>query len=181
MKDTRKEIIRIADQLIRLRGYNAFSYADIAKELRIKNAAIHYHFPSKADLGVEVIKGAVSRFEEKSGSWIGIPLKEQYMNYVTLFRVENINQGICLVGALSSSFNTLPQNMQHELRRYIDTLLDWLTNVLEAGKKEGIFTFDEAPRFKAYFIQSAMLASLLLNKILADDVCRHIHDSVLNI
>ncbi|MDR3047168.1 MAG: TetR/AcrR family transcriptional regulator, partial [Bacteroidales bacterium] len=52
MNDTRSEIISIANELIKSIGYNAFSYADISKKLNIKNAAIHYYFPAKADLGV---------------------------------------------------------------------------------------------------------------------------------
>ena len=40
MNDTRNEIIRIGNELVRSVGYNAFSYADIAKALNIKNAAI---------------------------------------------------------------------------------------------------------------------------------------------
>ena len=52
MNDTRNEIIRLGSELIRSIGYNSFSYADISKALNIKNAAIHYYFPSKSDLGV---------------------------------------------------------------------------------------------------------------------------------
>ena len=37
MNDTRNEIIRIGNELVRSVGYNAFSYADIAKALNIKN------------------------------------------------------------------------------------------------------------------------------------------------
>ena len=55
MNDTRSEIIRLGSELIRSIGYNSFSYADISKALNIKNAAIHYYFPSKSDLGVEKI------------------------------------------------------------------------------------------------------------------------------
>ena len=53
--DTRSEIINIADALIRAKGYNAFSFTDIGKQLNIKNASIHYHFPTKTDLGVAII------------------------------------------------------------------------------------------------------------------------------
>ena len=56
MSNTRSEIIRLAGELIRTVGYNSFSYADISKKLDIKNAAIHYYVPSKADLGVEILE-----------------------------------------------------------------------------------------------------------------------------
>ena len=50
MNDTRSEIIRMADELIKTIGYNAFSYADISKQLNIKNAAIHKYIPAKSVL-----------------------------------------------------------------------------------------------------------------------------------
>ena len=64
MNDTRSEIIRLGSELIRSVGYNSFSYADISKALNIKNAAIHYYFPSKSDLGVEIIKRNLNAFNE---------------------------------------------------------------------------------------------------------------------
>ena len=64
MNDTRSEIIRLGSELIRSIGYNSFSYADISKALNIKNAAIHYYFPSKSDLGVEIIRKNLNAFNE---------------------------------------------------------------------------------------------------------------------
>ena len=48
-------ILDVAQQLIQTRGYNAFSYADIASQVGIRTATIHYYFPTKADLGREVV------------------------------------------------------------------------------------------------------------------------------
>jgi len=39
MGETREHIIDLADSLIRKRGFNAFSYSDIATILDIRNAA----------------------------------------------------------------------------------------------------------------------------------------------
>ena len=46
--ETKDKIRNLAEELIRTKGYNAFSYADLSAPLQIKNAAIHYHFPSNA-------------------------------------------------------------------------------------------------------------------------------------
>ena len=48
--NTRECIIQTAHRLLLQRGINGFSYRDIAEPLGVKNAAIHYHFPSKMDL-----------------------------------------------------------------------------------------------------------------------------------
>jgi AcrR family transcriptional regulator len=51
LADTSEQILDIAQFLVQTRGFNAFSYADIASQLGIRNAAVHYHFRSKTDLG----------------------------------------------------------------------------------------------------------------------------------
>jgi len=64
MSITREKIIELGESLIRTKGYNAFSYQDISSELGIKNAAIHYYFPSKENLGTSIVKTNIQRFEE---------------------------------------------------------------------------------------------------------------------
>ena len=56
MTDTREQIMDRAAQLLMSRGYNGFSYRDISSHLGVKNAAVHYHFPVKADLAVALVE-----------------------------------------------------------------------------------------------------------------------------
>ena len=60
--DTRSVILDIAERLVQSRGYNGFSYADVASELGITKAALHYHFPGKAELGESLIIRYTERF-----------------------------------------------------------------------------------------------------------------------
>ena len=48
MSITREKILELGENLIRTKGYNAFSYQDISSKLGIKNAAVHYYFPTKS-------------------------------------------------------------------------------------------------------------------------------------
>jgi len=48
-------MLEVAQRLIQVRGFNGFSYADIAGELGITKASLHYHFRSKAELGLALI------------------------------------------------------------------------------------------------------------------------------
>jgi TetR/AcrR family transcriptional regulator, transcriptional repressor for nem operon len=52
---TAARILDVAERLAQVRGFNGFSHADIAAELGITKAALHYHFASKADLGEALI------------------------------------------------------------------------------------------------------------------------------
>ena len=49
--DTATRILDIGERLVQVRGFNGFSYADMAAELDMTTAALHYHFPGKAELG----------------------------------------------------------------------------------------------------------------------------------
>ena len=65
-RDTSEEILNAAEDLLQRRGYNAFSYHHIAVQLGVRNAAIHYHYPSKESLGVALVK----RYQERFRAWI---------------------------------------------------------------------------------------------------------------
>lgn len=181
MSDTRSEIIRLASELIRSIGYNSFSYADISKKLDIKNAAIHYYFPSKSDLGVQVIKENLIAFNELTENWKKLDYKQQFSNYIHMHDSFINKSWVCVVGSLAPSFDTLPENMQKELEKLVNLILEWLTELLDKGHENGIFSFKETPRTKAFMIHSALLSSLQMNKVLKNDVYKSIQDGLLNI
>ena len=56
-------ILDVAERLVQQRGFNAFSYADIAAELGITTASLHYHFASKAVLGLAIVERYARRFQ----------------------------------------------------------------------------------------------------------------------
>lgn len=180
MNDTRSEIIRLAGELIRSIGYNSFSYADISKKLGIKNAAIHYYFPSKSDLGVEVIKENLAAFNELTEKWKSLDYKQQLTNYIHMHDSFIKKSWVCVVGSLAPSYDTLPENMQKELERLVNTILQWLTDLLDKGKKDKAFSFKETPRTKAFMVHSALLSSLQMNKVLKNDVYKSIQEGLLS-
>src|ERR1035438_6204275 len=49
-------ILDVAERLAQTRGYNGFSYADIAAQLGVTKASLHYHFRTKATLGRALIE-----------------------------------------------------------------------------------------------------------------------------
>src|SRR5258705_11963520 len=55
-------ILATAEEIIQLKGYGGFSYADVAAELKITKAAPHYHFPGKAELGEALNAAWAPRF-----------------------------------------------------------------------------------------------------------------------
>jgi AcrR family transcriptional regulator len=52
---TAARILDVAERLVQTRGFNGFSYADVAGELGVTKASLHYRFPGKAERGEALI------------------------------------------------------------------------------------------------------------------------------
>ncbi len=165
MADTRDSIIELADQLIRDKGYNAFSFKDISNTIGIKTASIHYHFPAKSDLGVAVIREHKQRIERFKNGLAGKTPPEKVKQFLGIYATINAENRICLVGSLGSDFNTIDPHIQNELKRFAGLVLELLTGILEEGKKKKVFAFDTPARTKALLIITSITAAIPLSRL----------------
>ncbi len=62
------EILDAAERFARQAGYNGFSFRDVAAEVGIKSASVHYHFPTTGDLGAALAGRYADRFFERLGA-----------------------------------------------------------------------------------------------------------------
>jgi len=151
MTDTREQIMDRAAQLLMSRGYNGFSYRDISSHLGVKNAAVHYHFPVKADLAValveehrQLLRSRTSEFMAYGGSAL-----EQIEGFFAITSKQcHIGRCICPIGAFSIDYTDLPEEVRKATSRFMDETLKWLTQVLEVGREQNEFNFngDAQPR-----------------------------------
>lgn len=165
-KNTVQEIMDIGLRLVQERGYNGFSYADIAEAIGIRKASIHYHFPSKQDLVQSVLIRYRKEFVEKleqiknqPHSWL-----QKLQLFFGLYRetLEN-NTKLCLCTMMAAELNSFPEEIREELILFFDANKNWVEYVLEQGKKAGEFTFSvtaaEQARILVAFVQGAQLLS----------------------
>jgi TetR/AcrR family transcriptional repressor of nem operon len=166
-KDTKVEILDLAESLLRDLGFNGFSYANIASALRIKNAAIHYYFPSKADLGVAIIQRARERFAKwtQDQRMTAKPPAERleafFRRYLSFLEA---GQQVCLGGALETDFKTLPSTMQVETQKFASDILAWMEGVLGEGQENNIFSFPAEPKDQAILILSSLQGALQMTR-----------------
>ncbi len=64
-QSVREQLIEHALVLIRRRGFNGFSYRDLAELVGVKTSSIHYYFPSKDDLVLEAVREYSARTYER--------------------------------------------------------------------------------------------------------------------
>jgi len=176
--DTREQIIELADNLIREKGYNAFSFYDISRSVGIKTASIHYHFRSKSDLGMAVIEHqlqqlhlVIRKFESKT------PIERLDKFFSIYASIKNENK-VCLVGSLATDFNTLDKKLQARLKIFSDAMLEWVTSFLEEGRQENVFQFKGSARTKAIMIICNMLAIVQHTRLTLDKDFKDIKDTI---
>lgn len=161
----RDELILLADCLIREKGYNAFSFHDLAKAVGIKTASIHYHFPTKGDLGVAVIQWHEQQLEALVARVGAREPAKQLEHFMSIYRPIHQRQQVCLVGSLAPDFFTLELAMQAALRAFSERMLAWVMAFLEAGRSQGQFAFPEEVRSRALLLVGGMVSALQLSRL----------------
>src|SRR4051812_33948193 len=110
---TAARILDIAEALVQRRGFNGFSYADIAAELEITTATLHYHFPGKAELGRALITRYAARFDDAlrriDTDCADAPARLRA--YGELYAAVLRDRRFCLCGMLAAEHDTLAEPM----------------------------------------------------------------------
>lgn len=168
--DTAQQILDLAQDLVQTRGYNAFSYADIAKALKMSNASLHYHFPSKANLGNSLIARYEDRFLQALSAIedTGGTMTERFGAFVGIYADVLAADHMCLCGMLAAEFETLPQPMRSALDHFFEVTEAWLEGVLEKGRRNGEFSFDETAREVAQISVAALEGAMMLARSRGD-------------
>ena len=163
---TASRVLDTAERLVQVRGFNGFSYADIAAELQITKASLHYHFATKADLGEALINRYSTRFFEALAEVdaAGVPAPAKLAAYAKLYADVLSEQRMCLCGMLAAEYPTLPRPMQAAVVGFFDHNEGWLGVVLEQGKAEGSLAFAGPARDTARMIVSGLEGAMLVTR-----------------
>jgi TetR/AcrR family transcriptional repressor of nem operon len=143
-RTTKAALLDAAQVFVQTRGYNAFSYRDLARHIGIRTPSIHYHFPTKGDLGRDLM----SRYREQFLSLLADidrgerDPRRKVKRFIELFRL-TLKSGdrLCLCGMLATEYATLPAPVQKEVRRFFRDSEAWLAKVLAEGRSAKIFRF----------------------------------------
>jgi TetR/AcrR family transcriptional repressor of nem operon len=161
---TASRVLDVAERLMQTRGFNGFSYADIAGELGISKATLHHHFATKAELGLALIERYSDNFRaaltsiETSNS----AAPQRLERYVQLYREVLRGNRLCLCGMLAAEYSTLPEPMQASVRRFFDANETWIAGVMEQGRRAGAFQLRGTATDVARMLMGALEGALLV-------------------
>ena len=163
-RGTADRILDTAERLVQLRGYNAFSYADVAKAVGIRKASLHYHFATKGDLGIALVAryrraflDALGAIENESDD----PL-EQLQRYGELYGSVLRKKRMCMCGMLATDAATLPRPMRESVAEFFSENVAWLSRILDQGRRRKELRFDGTPASMATFFVSSLEGAMLV-------------------
>lgn len=166
-RDTSEEILNAAEELLQRRGYNAFSYHHIAVQLGVRNAAIHYHFPAKEDLGVALVKRYHERFRQwaRTTNNVGDAWQRLQAYFQTYLDFLQADCKCCPGGVLGTEFHAIPEAMREQARQLARDIHEWITQTLEAGREQAVLRFAGRAEDKAVEIGAALQGGLQIARL----------------
>lgn len=162
---TRDALVHAAENLMRTKGYAAFSYADLAEVVGIRKASIHYHFPTKEALGIAIVEDYIARVRD---DFKRIESEHQDVlgrldAFFIVFRTGSDGGLLPLCGALAAEMAALPLGLQSLTHRFFDVQLNWLMAVLDEGVANGEIPRGRGTRQKAFLLLSVLEGASFIN------------------
>ena len=172
MNATADRVLDVGQELIQTRGFSAISFQDIASEVGIKKPSIIHHFPTKAELGVAIIRRYRDTFSAQLQEISQDPAKSswdalEFYFSPCLFFASTPNK-VCLCGALAGEIPALPETMRAEVKQFMEAHQQWLEEILLRGSGRGNYASIDSPEFLSRMIFNSLQGSLLVKRSTED-------------
>lgn len=168
-RSTKSIILKSAEELILSYGYQGFSYNDISKSINLRKASIHYHFPTKEDLGVAFI----NKYSRLFALWCKRVGKQSSKEKLNLFckmygELSNECTRICPIGMVAADYHKMPAQIQQRSQELITQVEVWLESIIRTGMNNKEFKQAIHPQeMSRHFIYS-MSGALKMARIFKD-------------
>jgi TetR/AcrR family transcriptional repressor of nem operon len=147
--NAREAILAAAKRAAQAHGYNGLNFRNLAAEVGIKAASVHYHFQSKADLGAAVAR----RYWEDTKAELDARLTDASDAvgglhwYPSIFRRSlESDYRICLCSFLSAEHDDLPEAVKKEVQTFAEINVMWLAKALTAANVVSAATSEDRAR-----------------------------------
>jgi TetR/AcrR family transcriptional regulator, transcriptional repressor for nem operon len=161
MSEMRDRIVAAARATVQQRGYNGLSFRELAKEVGIKSASIHYHFPTKGELGAELARTYSAEADALFESFLveSDDPSDWFRRYTDVFRMALARDNrMCLCGILAAEYDELPDPVKAEVSTFADVNIAWLNKALARLEHSA----GQVPAATAEAIYAAVLGAQLV-------------------
>lgn len=178
MTERKQQILETTAEILEQKSFAAFSYQDLADRLGVTKASIHYHFPTKDDLGVALLEhfevagdelwAKLAQSAETPGALCAamLDLAEAVM-LDHEFRV-------CPAFAFTVDSPALSERMRAALLRLAERHDSHVAEMLEAARNAGELSFLGDARDQAQAVAAALQGASQLATLCGRDFFRSV-------
>ena len=166
---TREALLEAAAARLQAVGWASFSFRDLAEQVGIRAPSIHYHFPTKSDLGVALVMWMRERRATCEHELIAAypNPRDRLLALGDMIAERTCSTGkgkSCPIYALQAEFAILPEPMQQAVVGWIDDCLSGMTRWLEDGRSSGMFVFSGDAYQQALVVWSVLQQGTQLHR-----------------
>ena len=172
--NTRATLLNTAEQLARSRGFDAFSYSDLAEQVGIRKASIHHHFRTKGDLSLALITRYREVFSDRLAAISAQDPRAsgRLLAFLNLYRDAMLGgRSLCLCVAFSVTQHALPVDSRAQLAGFHADVTQWLEVVFRLALTDGSIRGITSPRAEAQAALAAVEGAQIMARA-ARDVAR---------
>lgn len=134
--NTRRRIVEAADRLFYEHGFEATSFADIAKAVELSRGNFYYHFKTKDEILSAVIELRMANTQAMLDAWedeMDTPAERirRFIQILIMNRVKIMEHG-CPVGTLCNELAKLDHAAKNDATRLFTLFSDWLSRQFAA-------------------------------------------------
>lgn len=124
----RDRILNAAEMRMRDKGFHSVSFRDLANDVGVKSASVHYHFPQKSDLGNHLVERYSARFQAELDAIDLSSANAAISGFLALYdEAFSVGKSICLCAILGAETNGLPETLNARLREFFEMNVEWLS------------------------------------------------------
>jgi TetR/AcrR family transcriptional repressor of nem operon len=131
--DTKERIMEAARLTVQDLGYSGLSFRELAKDVGIKSASIHYYFATKGELGEALTGRYTAQYAAYLNGLLAQALDPEtcMARYTDMF-ADTLRNGnrMCLAGILAAERNELPEDVRTEVVKFGTMNERWIARVL---------------------------------------------------
>lgn len=165
----KEKILDAAEKRVRKVGFAETSFRDLANDVGIKSASVHYHFPTKPDLGEALVTRYADKFKIQLDQINTDDLPSALNSFIALYSDALVlGESVCLCAIMGAEAIGLPENVNKRTEAFFEMNRAWLASLLE---KNNVKTPEETANLIIAALEGGMIvASASNNRRLFDQV-----------
>jgi TetR/AcrR family transcriptional repressor of nem operon len=156
---TREKVLAVAEEMLYQGGYTQTSIEDIIVRARVSKSNFYYHFRSKEELGMAVLRATLNDD--------ALPPRERlarFLEQVIRAQEETLQKGGCPFGNLVVEMSERSERFRCRLSSMFNALVDRLAEVIRLGQQEGVFREDVPARDLGALVLHTLQGMQLITK-----------------